>query len=138
MQVSKDIWDWFMDQNNFDFCPIFRNPMTGQFPVPGDQMMELAGDKKEPFYKYRPMEFMDIPDDWVLPITRKGLPPKPNQKIDRYILSEEGVVANRERLKKGYRYKKCSFEEYVKVITSEARHYKKTLARRNAKDDALL
>ena len=127
-----------MDQNNFDLHPICRHPMTGEWPAPGDEMLDLTNfsiaDGVPPLIVFRQTELIEIPDEWVLPVVNNGLPPKPNQKIQRYILSEEGFVANRARLEKGYRYQKCTFEEFAHSVVGNARHYKRTLAKRTAKE----
>lgn len=132
MQVCKDLWDRFMDQNNFDIHPVSRN-LAGEWPHPGEAMIDLSEGFDNPKIVPRQTEFIEIPDEWLLPVVRNDLPPKPNQKIQRYQLSEQGFLANRDRLEKGYRYKKNTFEQYANCIIVNARHYMKTVARRAKK-----
>ena len=130
MQLCKDIWDSFLDQNNFDLNPIYRNPMTGKWPAIDDEILDLTGGFENPSIVARQTELIEIPDEWVLPVTSKNLPPKENQRIQSYILSEQGLLANRGRMEKGFKYKKCTFEEYAECVVCNARHYMKTVQNR--------
>lgn len=123
MKVCKYIWDKFMDENNFCLNPIMRHPITGDWWKSDDIIFDFNLSSVVSIKS----EYIEIPDEWVLPVTRRNLPPKPNQKIKSYILSEEGLDANRDRLRKGFIYKKCTFEEFCDCITNNARHYFRTV-----------
>lgn len=120
-----------MDENHFDLNPVVRHPITGDWWKTDDIILDL---------NFRSIisiksEYIEIPDEWVLPVTRRDLPPKPNQKINIYILSEEGLNANRDRLSKGFKYKKCTFEEFCDCIISNSRRYFRTLNRRKKREE---
>lgn len=124
-----------MDQNNFALHPICRNPMTGEWPSPGDEMLNLNSGIRNASIIHRDTEMIEIPDEWLLPVAKKDLPPKKNQKVVGYLLSEKGFEANKDRLAKGFKYKKCSFDEYANCILTNARHYCRTLEKRRKKSN---
>jgi hypothetical protein len=133
MKVSKEIWDEFMDNNNFNTTPILTHPILGRILDPKkDQTYQILNIKEETITN-KPIEWIEIPDDWILPITKKGRPPLKNQRIYAYILSAKGLQDNKERLAKGYKYQKATFQEFVNCVLNNAEHYSNTCKRRNTR-----
>lgn len=84
-------------------------------------------------YDFPNKEKKDIPDEWFLPCTVQGLPPRGKQIISGYIFSEAGWEANRMEIREHWanrnKYINQTFVEYEEIVVKKLHHYRKTQAR---------
>lgn len=132
MQVRKDLWDMFLTRNRFNMTPVHRNPITGDWPATGDEVLDVSHGIKKARMRHSTDPMIEIADEWLLPMTRKDRPPKPGERVHSYMISRQGFEANLEQIRRGYCYPKSSFEDFVKCLEANWKHYEQTLERRVA------
>lgn len=108
MLVNKRHWDMFIKDNRLDEIPIRPCPLTGRISSPNDPdsnlFIQLNPDENGVLIHGEPSigidkDFVELPDNWFMPLTKKSLPLKTNDKIYMYGLTTEKCAVTPEILK---------------------------------------